>query len=500
MVEKREAAAHTPGAARGGTPQGKVSAADRERVLLLECRLEALRSALDEARDQADRARNLVAESSAREADHARRFAHLHEQLANARSDVAELHRRIERSEAIRTEMEGHLFEGGAHTDIEELVRLRRDVLSERERANVSEESLGRLRMRVEELRTSREMVLARVSEWTRLVRDDDPEAADLAEFIAELRGEILELDRRGTTAESREALLRERLARLGVDPDGDPAEDAHSVARALSGSPEADEYAEEAPEEAAEAEVTELAAAQVVATEAEAAETLAPAAPEEAIASEAPADPTRYAPATRPAVAAAASPPRSGTPEPQTNLLQGLEQASAHPEPRAATASNAPLAAELAAANAPGLRAELLLRLGRSGDLSVVEAILPWTGWTEPTVRAAAYEALGRLLEKDPEALEPHLRAGLADPDARVRRRVVLTAATARKLALRPLLATLLEDPDAQVRRVVREVMRQAPPATDKEALGDTTRRPGGESRLDEDPARFRAASGSAS
>jgi hypothetical protein len=49
-------------------------------------------------------------------------------------------------------------------------------------------------------------------------------------------------------------------------------------------------------------------------------------------------------------------------------------------------------------------------------------------------------------------------------------------------------------------VRRVVREVLRQAPPATDNEARGDTTRRPGGEPRLDEDPARVRAASGSAS
>jgi hypothetical protein len=45
------------------------------------------------------------------------------------------------------------------------------------------------------------------------------------------------------------------------------------------------------------------------------------------------------------------------------------------------------------------------------------------------------------------------------------VRRRVVLTAASARGLDLRLLLEHLRLDPDPQVRRVVKEVLRHAAP-----------------------------------
>jgi HEAT repeat protein len=120
---------------------------------------------------------------------------------------------------------------------------------------------------------------------------------------------------------------------------------------------------------------------------------------------------------------------------------------------------------AELLEADATATQADLLLRLGRSGEASAVAAVRPWTASPEPSVRAAAYEALGRLLERAPAALEPYLRTGLADADARVRRRVVLAAATARGVSPGELLDPLREDPDPQVRRVVREVLRQAPP-----------------------------------
>jgi hypothetical protein len=121
-------------------------------------------------------------------------------------------------------------------------------------------------------------------------------------------------------------------------------------------------------------------------------------------------------------------------------------------------------LVATITAAESPERQASLLGLLGRSGHLEAVEAIRPWALAAEPLVRAAAYEALGRLLERDPARLEPHVRWGLADGDARVRRRVALAAATARGLALRPLLEPLLADPDPQVRRVTREILRRAP------------------------------------
>ena len=81
--------------------------------------------------------------------------------------------------------------------------------------------------------------------------------------------------------------------------------------------------------------------------------------------------------------------------------------------------------------------------------------------------VRAAAYQALGRLLERDPARLEPHIRWGIADANPHVRRRAVLAAAGARGLALRPLLEPLTGDPDPQVRRIVHKILRRAPPSS---------------------------------
>lgn len=432
MSDRREATGYPPGVPAGARPGASGPGADRERVLLLECRLEQLRSALEDARADADRVRARLAEVAAREADHARRYGQVHEELAEARAEIASLHERLDRSEAFRAELEGHLFEAGARGDAAELVRLRREVLAERQRALVNERTLARLRSRVEELLSSRETLLTRVAEWQRLVRTDGPEAVDLAEFMAELRRDILDLEHRNAAGERQEAALRARLARQGVDPETEHAEDLQ---------PEPPERVEE------------------------------PAGPAAALAGE-----------DEEVSAGAASPPEPvdapGVPESaaepiELDALDAEEPAEGLAAPsdddREVTAARGPtdfLAVALASSDGPSLRAELLLRLGRSGDDRAVDAVRPWAHAAEPAVRAAAYEALGRLLEGDPSRLEVHLSSGLADPDPRVRRRVVLAAATARRVALRALLDPLRGDPDPQVRRVVREVLRHAPPA----------------------------------
>ena len=112
--------------------------------------------------------------------------------------------------------------------------------------------------------------------------------------------------------------------------------------------------------------------------------------------------------------------------------------------------------------------RIDALLRLGRSGEAEAFDAIEPSLVAPDPGVRAAAYQALGHLLEQDPSRLEPHVRRGIADPDPRVRRRVVLVAAAARGLKLARLLEPLRRDPNPQVRRVVQEVLRRTPPAAE--------------------------------
>ena len=112
-----------------------------------------------------------LAEIAAREAAHARRFNLVHEELAEARAEIAALHRHLERSESLREEMAGHLFEAGPRADAEELVRLRQKVLAEDQRALLSDRTVARLRERVEELVASRETLLTRIAEWQQLVR-----------------------------------------------------------------------------------------------------------------------------------------------------------------------------------------------------------------------------------------------------------------------------------------------------------------------------------------
>src|SRR5262245_19546192 len=104
---------------------GAISAAaagsiDSNRALLLECRLEQLRGALDEARGEADQARVRLAEAAVREAGETRRLGLLQDEVARAREEVVALHRQLEHSEALRAELEGHLFESEARDDAQE--------------------------------------------------------------------------------------------------------------------------------------------------------------------------------------------------------------------------------------------------------------------------------------------------------------------------------------------------------------------------------------------
>jgi len=339
-----------------GVSPGSALPTGSDRTFLLECRLEQLRGALDEARAEADQARIRLAEAAAREAGETQRLSAIQDEVARARAEVAALHRRLEHSEALRAKLQGHLFESEGKGDAQELVRLRREVAGARERIAASEQTASLLRARVDELVASRETLLTRVVEWQRAVRAGDPEALDLAEFIASLRRAVLDLERDNALGERREAALREQLEQ-----------------------------------------------------------------------------------ATAPAAVTPAEPPQP----PADDLV-----------------------AALAAAKHPQDQVELLLRLGRrGGGDDAFYAIRPFATAEDPNVRAAAYQSLGRLLERDPARLEPHVRWGIADANPHVRRRVVLAAAAARGLALRPLLEPLRGDPDPQVRRIVDRILRAAPP-----------------------------------
>ena len=475
MSDRREASARSPGAANGRTPPGPSS--DRERVLLLECRLEEMQAALNTAREEADHVRTRLAEAAAKETHHARRFCLIHEELAEARAEIAILHRHLDRSEALRAELTGHLFEAGPREDAEELMRLRRKALAEDQRASLSDRTIARLRERIDELLTSREILLTRIAEWQQLIREDRSEAADLSEFLAELRREILDLEHRSANSDVREARLRERLALAGIDPDQDEVDGAGEEAQttgparvvAVSDAEAGSDEPAPSESDAAEAGHDEAdgpgraSAADELLGAGEAFSEEEPPHPDATLTEESaelaeeadPVDQAADAPGHPPDVDGVDDAPPIDQPEPRV--------AATTPEPVPPNPTDA-LVAELLDVQLPELRAELLLRLGRTGDPGAAGSIGPWTKSSEPLVRAAAYEALGRLLERRPVELEPHVRAGLADEDARVRRRVVLATATARGLESHTLLDPLREDPDPQVRRLIRQVLRQAP------------------------------------
>jgi hypothetical protein len=366
-MREREELAHTFPDIAGGS--------DAHRVFLLECRLEQMRAKVDEARAEAHRARALLAEATAREADHARRQRLLHEEVAAAREEVGSLHHRLEHSEALRAGLEGRLFESARPEDARELVRLRGEVAAYRDLTVAAQQAVADLRARVAQLTASRETLLSRVAEWQLAAREGNQDAIDLAELISMLSRDILELEHRSVAAERRETELREQLLEAGAQGY-------------VSSSAAAPPSVETSPQREAEKVATE--------ERAETGEAALPAVDE--------------------------APPRI----------------------------------------------DALLRLGRSGDAEALDAIQPSLVAADPGVRAAAYQALGRLLEHDPSRLEPLVRQGLADSDPRVRRRVVLAAAGARGLDLQSLLEPLRHDANPQVRRVVQEVLRRAPSAAD--------------------------------
>jgi hypothetical protein len=296
------------------------------------------------------------------------------------------------------------------------------------------------MRARIEELVATREVLLTRVVEWQRAVREGDPEALDLAEFITALRRDILELEHQNFLGERREAELRQRL----LDPRGDTP----------AGTRDAAEVETRADATASRNATTETSEAAID--------------PPEAVtdASETAIDPEAVTDASETAIDPEGAADVRGPEGEASGGDRSTHIAGSDPEgTRDHEAAGGDLVGALSVVRDPRRRIDLLLRLGRSGEEEAFHAVRPSATASEPDERAAAFQALGRLLERDPARLEPYLRWGISDADARVRRRVILAAAGARGLELRPLLEPLRADPDPQVRRLVNAVLRGRPP-----------------------------------
>ncbi len=405
MVSQKKPATSRQGQAPSDEARGFGCGSDGNlpQILLLECRVERLRSALDSARAEADKAREQLAVSVSREAEYAGRCSELEAELAEARAEILSLHRKLDFGESLRCELEGRLMEPRSDGDA---VNLKAELHAATERRRVQERIVVDLRRRFEQVAASRERLFARVAEWQACVRNDSPEAIDLAEFIADLRGEILALEQQHMEAEQR------------ADETSSPSRDDgdEDVGTRKSG---------------------------VIAGHAR------------------PPIDSRNVKAVMPTGKSIANELL------RRELLEGSSMMKLRAARRLldleGEKASEPIAVALAGVDEEQ-RAQMLVMIGRTGDARATGVVRPWLRSHDPGVRGSAYEAMCRLLDGCPNELVECVEAGLQDEDPRIRRRVILAVATAREGSHRVLLEPLSEDPDQQVRHLVRRVLGGKP------------------------------------
>ncbi len=468
MTDRRDAECLANMERRAPGSSGYGEEMDTSASLLLECRVEWLEASLGEARAEADRAREALAFATAREAEQARRLGEVQEALAEANAEILSLWRRIDRAENLRGEQPLSSQRSGLAPDRDELFELRQEVSMGKERSQAKDRYIENLRRRLDEMSASRERLFDKVASWQRLVREDGPEAADLAEFIAELRAEILSLEGERARSEEREQALRDSLAVLqsdqatstpkgqlqdsslleddfgpGTEPRGltdwDEAKDDASSKDRVSNRNEIDVNRGHGPRKSSSVGLELISCHEPFSTRSSRGSTMNPSHSRSALV-EALADEVVQGHSSVRLRAAR-----------RLLSLEGQGAAGA-------------LAAGLASAESVYLKASLLVLLGRTGDYRAIGAVRPWLKAKEAVVRSAAYEAAARLLEGNEEELAAYLRAGLSDPDPVVRRRSILAVATAKSISSRPLLDPLKSDPDTQVRRLVHKVLSTLP------------------------------------
>ncbi|MCB9646566.1 MAG: hypothetical protein H6730_08225 [Deltaproteobacteria bacterium] len=305
--------------------------------------------------------------------------------------------------------------------------------------------ALADARQRLDVLERAHAEFFLRLESWQRLL-GRDPDRIDLAEFISDLRGEIVRLSEEQVRAHRRETRLRLALVEAGARV---PTEEV--LVEAL---PEEVEHAGH-PRPA-----TEPPTPQVSLRDAVLARRHRHNAPAEVEAPTA----TPGALSMRDALEAATTPDHG-----EAALL--AEVTGAAPD-RAQTAART-LAERLGAAAAPAIlvrlnaaldaeeRAAWLAVLARTGGPVAEQAALRWSADEAWSVRAAAADALAALTEG--EAQRAALERALTDPDARVRRRGALAAAQWLGKKAEPLVAPLLDDPSPGTRRLATTILRGA-------------------------------------
>lgn len=457
-----------------------------ERICFLQWRLEQLEASLQDARLKNQSLRGQLTEITHEQVRDGARQVSLTDQLAEARSEVQSMEERLALSERARASAEAHTRE------LEAQLLTRARTLSataerERQRSEVLSRTLADVRARADGLERAHARFFLRMQEWQRLL-GSDPDRIDLAEFIAELRADVVRLSGERELSLRREQRLRLALVEVGARLPKDT------------------ELETELPTPAARAPVASAAAVAAIAGAQQLIESLA----------EAPRAPTPEAPLT-PQPTAAPKPPPTAPIGPAADLREALKarmgqlspadalSAFSHLSP-ARQAAAQPLLLEVARASvdralaaAHALTREdpeaatpaVLARLRQDGAHTeawlgalahcrgplAISAVQPYLQADDWRVRAAATDTLLALApESQTRAILDH---ALGDRDDRVRRRAALATQARLGRGAEALLHPLLDDPSAGTRRLVTTLLRGRRPATVSAVVSPTRRTP---------------------
>ncbi|MCA9550349.1 MAG: hypothetical protein KC933_09955 [Myxococcales bacterium] len=186
-----------------------------ERICFLDWRLEQLEATLQDAhaRNQGLR-RELSEVTAARQRDLSEQ-ALLTDRLTEARREVQSLEERLALSERGRASSEAHA-RGLDRRWMQRLGEEQAHAERERQRAEVASRALADARQRLDVLERAHAEFFLRLEAWQRLL-GRDPDRIDLAEFISDLRGEIVRLSEEQVGAHRRETRLRLALVEAGA-------------------------------------------------------------------------------------------------------------------------------------------------------------------------------------------------------------------------------------------------------------------------------------------
>jgi len=383
------------------------------------------------------------------------RLSELAAELAAAQTRAAAAEAERDRAVELRGEAERHAFEARQHAHYLDSERDRLATLltrptqaiaeaaavqTERARAAKLESELNEARREIDRQRAERDRWLAERLAQAQGASDSE---GSLAEFISELRGEVIAL-------REREKHCEELLRSAGIEPPP-PASPPPPIepATALPRDP--------------------LEQARVLLAQGRLSVRARPAAPSPAAATTL--EPRKSPPSTRPSSIGAATVVRRPAPSAAAvalaeQCLRGLsardparrEQAARHLAAVPVAAAAPALASALGTETEPRARGQMAVALVACGGAAAADLVMELQRDAEPLVRLAVLDALCSLPERATAALE----IAASDESVAVRRRAAALSAT---LGLTEIRARLAVDPDESV-RVACEPREVAPAA----------------------------------